>query len=97
MNSHMDNSSARWGLNRLKYLYWKIMLKVFFTVSVLKRPLLKKERCHHTHTPRRENSSDDRTTNLSRLIIIGNHLRIDLFSRLRSVVAKMCGGETSES
>ena len=38
--------------------------------------------------------SDDGTTNLSRLIIIGN-LRIGFC--LCDVVAKICGGETSES
>ena len=40
--------------------------------------------------------SDDRTTNLSRLIIFDN-LRIDLFGWLRCVALKMCGGETRES
>ena len=38
--------------------------------------------------------SDDRTTNLSRLIIIGN-LRIDLFSVWLRCVRKICGGKTS--
>ena len=39
---------------------------------------------------------DDRTTNLSRLIMIGNQ-RIDLFGVWLSVCEKMNGGETSKS